>query len=189
MTLAMKNLGSTTANIQNSVIGGPNASDFTIVSDNCSGASLAPSDYCKISLSVQPSARGARAADLSVNANVATRGVALSADGLAIDMQWSANALDFGPIQIGGRSPRQDAYLQNSGDATLTVTSIAMNGDFTFQDIVPTINTVAPNQAKYFRLWFLPTESGTRSGSLVVHCNSPGGTYSLALTGSGVVPK
>jgi hypothetical protein len=65
------------------------------------------------------------------------------------------------------------------------VTSIDIEGDFEFVDVVPTTNTVPPNQAKYFRVWLLPTAAGARTGRLNVHCAPPGTTYSLALTGSG----
>jgi len=185
LQVSIRNSGTAVANVQSVSIAGADAGDFAIVSDACTGTALAPGDACTLDVSTSPQTAGALTADLALTADTPAYGVSLAAQGVAAQMQWSSTGLDFGPIHVGGRSPRQDVQLFNTGQVTLVVTSIDIQGDFEFVDIVPTINTVPPNQAKYFHVWLVPTAAGAMTGSLTVHCAAPGGTYSLALTGSG----
>ncbi len=189
MKVSVGNAGKEVANIRSVSIAGANAGDFSIVGDECSGQTLEPGERCTLAFMAQPQGVGTRSADVTITADVLARGIALRADGAAIRMEWSATGLDFGPIALGNRSPRQDAQLLNTGDMTLVVRSINVQGQFEAQDMVPSINTVPPGQAKYFRVWFLPTTAGVQSGSIDVQCDPPGGMFSLVLAGVGAVPR
>jgi hypothetical protein len=100
-------------------------------------------------------------------------------------MEWSHSELDFGTIQVGGRSPAQSAYLYNTGQVPIVVTAIESDTEFDAIDTAPTYNTVAPNSGKYFRLAYTPTTAGDRIGTLTVRTAPPGGTYSLPMKGTG----
>ena len=189
LKVSIGNSGTGVASIKTVSIAGANAGDFSIVADECSGRTLAPGERCTLAVLAQPHGAGARSADVTITADVPARGIALRAEGAAMQLEWSAAALDFGQIASGSRSPRQDAYLLNTGDVTLVVSSVEVQGAFECQDMVPTIHTVPPGQAKYFRVWFLPTTAGDQSGSIDVRSDPPGGMYSLALSGVGVVPR
>jgi centrosomal CEP192-like protein/HYDIN/CFA65/VesB family protein len=64
-------------------IGGANPSDFWIVADNCTGASLNPGAACTASVSFEPTRVGARSATLAIshNASGAPSAVSLSGTG------------------------------------------------------------------------------------------------------------
>ncbi len=61
--------GNTALNITNIGISGANASDFTIVSNNCPG-SLTANAYCTVTVKFVPGKTGTRSANLNVNDNV-----------------------------------------------------------------------------------------------------------------------
>jgi hypothetical protein len=186
LKLGFENRGVGPAQVQGFSLSGQNAAEFSITADECSGATLAAGGRCSISLLAQPQTPGPRSATLVIRADVPSPTVTLRAEGLAIKAEWSVAALEFGNIRVGGRSPRQDAQLFNTGDTTLVVNSIQVEGDFEVQDVVPQINRVPPDQAKYFRVWFVPKAAGAQSGRLHVHCDPPGSTYSVPLTGVGL---
>jgi hypothetical protein len=186
--VSFSNQGAVTANLQSISIGGADPGDFAIVSDNCIGRAMSPGEVCGIEVSALPQAAGSRSAVLALAADVPTHPVSLRAYGVEARMEWSATELDFGTIQVNGRSPRQDVQLFNTGDATLVVISVQVVGDFESIDMVPSINIVPPDQAKYFRVWFLPREEGPRTGELRVQCDPPGSSYTINLRGTGIIP-
>lgn len=187
--VAIENAGTAAATVQAVTIAPGNAGDFALVSDECTGATLAPGATCGLAIAARAQAVGELTANVSIQATAPALGIALHAVGVAARMEWSVPNQDFGAIRIGGRSPKQDVQLFNTGDITLIVTSIAVDGDFEIIDIVPTVNAILPNQAKYFSVWFLPTAAGPRTGSVTVICDPLGGTYVLPLAGVGSPPR
>ncbi|HKW12159.1 MAG TPA: choice-of-anchor D domain-containing protein [Gemmatimonadaceae bacterium] len=62
-------------------IGGANPSDFSIVSDNCTGVWLYPSQSCTASVSFGPTRIGARSATLTIASNASAGPAAVSFSG------------------------------------------------------------------------------------------------------------
>lgn len=185
--VVMRNRSTTSASITDLAISGAAAADVKIVADDCSRAVVSPGASCTIALSMQPSSIGARLADLTVNSNVPTHVVSLRANGMGSVVEWSAALLDFGDMIVGVQSPRQDVYLRNVGNSTLTVNLTEIVGDFIFVDLAPTL-TILPNNEKYFWVWFKPTAPRRHQGALRVHSDSTSSPHSLDLTGMAFAP-
>jgi Abnormal spindle-like microcephaly-assoc'd, ASPM-SPD-2-Hydin len=83
--------------------------------------------------------------------------------------------------------------LSNTGNATLTISNIAVSGDFALatvtktKKITPCVNggTVAAGASCEVKVTFTPTEAGTRTGDLTFTDNAPNSPQNVALSGTG----
>jgi len=97
------------------------------------------------------------------------------------------NPFDFGTVTIGS-SKQQPFTITNTGNATLTVNSVA----FTSTEFSSTVQTpfdvpVAPNNTSKFSVRFAPTTTGSRPpGTMTITSNAS--PVSVTLTGAGVAP-
>lgn len=82
-TVTITSTGNYPLHVSSLSIGGANPSDFWIVSDNCTGAWLYPSQSCTVSVSFAPTRIGARSASLTIasNASAGPASVSLSGTG------------------------------------------------------------------------------------------------------------
>lgn len=100
------------------------------------------------------------------------------------------NGLAFGPQGIGSTSASSPVTLTNSGGAPLTVGAATVSGtdatDFAADSGCPA--TVAPGASCTIFVRFTPSAGRTRSASLTVASDAPGGPASLVLVGTGVGP-
>jgi hypothetical protein len=93
-------------------------------------------------------------------------------------------ALTFSDQAVATASSPQTITVTNSGSAPLTITGIAVTGDFTETDTC-TAAPVAASESCTVQISFLPTATGSRTGLLTVSGNVPGGQATAALSGSG----
>ncbi|HEX3621674.1 MAG TPA: choice-of-anchor D domain-containing protein, partial [Acidimicrobiales bacterium] len=82
-TVTVQNTGTAPLVVGSVALSGPNAADFTRSSDTCSGATVAPSASCTVSLTFTPAAAGTRTASLDItdNAPGSPRSVPVSGTG------------------------------------------------------------------------------------------------------------
>jgi len=98
----------------------------------------------------------------------------------------SPSNLTFASQNVSTTSAAQSVTLSNTGNASLSITSIATTGDF-----AQTSNcgaSVAAGANCQVSVTFKPTTNGQRSGSLSVTDNASGSPQSVSLTGTGVKP-
>src|SRR5574340_664813 len=109
-------------------ITGSNAGDFA--QSNSCGSSLATNASCTINVTFTPTASGARTASISVtdNASGSPQTVSLTGTGLAPAATPSPSSLSFGKQTVGTVSPQKQVTLTNTGNATLTINSVAIAG-------------------------------------------------------------
>jgi len=69
LTETVTNGGKTALAISGVTIDGANASDFAVSADNCTGATLAPTAFCAVSVILTPRAAGNRNAELDFTDN------------------------------------------------------------------------------------------------------------------------
>jgi hypothetical protein len=99
----------------------------------------------------------------------------------------SSPAVTFVSQQVGTQSPPATVTVTNSGNATLTVTSVITTGDFSESD--DCVGTpVAASATCALSVQFVPTGTGTRNGVLTIYGNVAGGQATVALTGVGTAP-
>jgi hypothetical protein len=112
--------------------------------------------------------------------------VGLGGVGLGPLASVSPTSLNFGNQAVGTTSASKLVNLSNSGNAPLTISDIAVSGDFG-----QTNNCVSPLAARTyctFTVKFAPTAAGTRTGTLTVTDNTAGSPHTVALSGTGTVP-
>jgi hypothetical protein len=100
----------------------------------------------------------------------------------------SPGTLSFGVWSIGSTSNTRSVTLSNTGNGVLTISSIAVTGDFS--RATTCTSTLAGGASCSILVSFTPTASGARSGSLSV-TTSVGSPLAVSLsgTGSGTLPR
>src|SRR5205823_4856317 len=86
---------------------------------------------------------------------------------------------------VGMTSAPQAVTLSNSGSAALTISSIAVSGDFAQTNTCGGVLAAGANCA--INVTFTPTATGTRTGTLTVTDNASGSPQTATLTGIGGV--
>ena len=99
----------------------------------------------------------------------------------------SPNTLAFGTQSAGTASPAQTVTVTNTGNSNLTVSRLAITGDFA-ETGTCSGSTVAVGASCSVAVTFLPVASGARAGLLTIYGNVPGGQATVALTGTGAPP-
>jgi Abnormal spindle-like microcephaly-assoc'd, ASPM-SPD-2-Hydin len=101
-------------------------------------------------------------------------------------------SLSFGNQNTGSISAAQSITLTNNGTQPLVISTAAVggtnSGDFVKMSDTCSGATVAPNATCSVAISFDPTASGARSATLTITDNAPGGSQTVALSGTGVTP-
>lgn len=186
-SVTLSNSGTAALSITSMGITGTNAGDFA--QSNSCGSSLATNASCTINVTFTPTASGARAASISVtdNASGSPQTVSLTGTGLAPAATPSPSSLSFGKQTVGTVSPQKQVTLTNTGNATLTINSVAIAGSDP-KDFAQTNNcsgSLAPSSSCTIQVTFAPTVKGNRSGSLTFSDSAPGSPQTVGLSGNG----
>jgi len=91
--------------------------------------------------------------------------------------------LQYSIQQVGTTSPPQTALLRNMGSSPLSISSIAVNGDFAETDNCG--SSVPAAASCTFSVTFTPTGAWTRSGSIQVQDDAAGAPHFINLSGIG----
>ncbi|MDQ6884583.1 MAG: choice-of-anchor D domain-containing protein [Candidatus Dormibacteraeota bacterium] len=92
--------------------------------------------------------------------------------------------LGFGQQQVGTTSAAQTSTITNSGNAPMTVSTIAASGDFAQTNTCGTLPaTLQPGASCTVRVTFTPTAGGTRQGAVLITDNATGSPHQLSLGG------
>lgn len=196
-SITLNNTGTAGLNITSIIIGGSNAGDFG-QTNNC-GASLAANTGCSIAVSFKPIASGTRTATITVTDNTngaggSTQVASLTGTAVAPVAAVSPSSLPaFAGTLVGTSSSAQTVTLSNTGSASLSITSIAINGanssDFTQTNNCGTSLAAGANCA--VSITFKPAATGSRSADLLLTDNNnaaSGSTETVALAGTGTAP-
>jgi len=100
------------------------------------------------------------------------------------------STLTFANQTVGTTSAAQTVTLTNSGDASLIISAVALEGtnasDFTNSADTCSGATLLPNQTCAVSVTFAPTASGIRTGALTITDNASKSPQSVSLTGTGM---
>lgn len=157
--------------------------DFA-ASNNC-GSTLGPGKNCQADVTFSPTATGPRTGLLSFadSAESSAQTLALVGTGVQALAQLSPASLSFTSQVVGTTSAAQALTLTNSGDEALSISSIAISGDFAETNTCGA--TVPAGSSCTVSVTFTPNGSGTQSGTLTVTDNAPGSPQAAALSGTG----
>ena len=108
------------------------------------------------------------------------------ASGSAASVSLQPGTLHFGSLAIASTSSTQTILLRNMGSSALTVSSVVTAGDFAATENCT--GTVAAASSCTISVSFTPIASGTRTGSITINDNAPGGPHIVSLDGTGIGP-
>lgn len=178
--------------VQSTSVGGPDASDFAIVSDGCSGVSMPWHSSCSITVRFTPNDRGLRTGDVLFDidrADVDDVALSLEGTGLAPVGDLDTAALDLGRVPNGEASIESYATLKNVGDVSMHVSTITIDGDdassFTVADDTCQGATLAVGRSCTVAVSFTPGSIGPKQASLRIEDDTVAGVELVALTGTG----
>jgi mono/diheme cytochrome c family protein len=186
-------------------LSGANASDFTITGGSCAvGGLVADTTTCTVQVAFTPAGTGTRSASLTLSGNATnTTGVAqasptvtpvvitLTGTGAAAPAPIqgiSTSTLTFAATVLGSSATPQSVTVSNTGNAPLTLTSIALAntsvnpGDFSLGGTCSTSTPVAAGGGSCtVAVTFTPQAStGTRTASLKIASALTTSTVSLS---------
>jgi hypothetical protein len=188
--VTLQNTGTAPLTITNIAITGTNPGDFA-QSTTC-GSSVASGGSCTFTVTFTPPATGSRTASISItdNASGSPQAVSLTGTGTAPAVTLTPASESFGNQLVGIASAAQNVTLQNTGTATLNITTIAITGtnsvDFTQTNTCG--SSVAASSSCTISVIFTPSATGARSGSVTLTDSASDSPQSVGLSGTGVVP-
>ncbi len=179
-TITVTNTGNTVVTVSAVAASG----DFA-QTNNC--ATLAVSATCTVSVTFTPTATGSRVGTLTItdNAQGGSQTVSLSGTGTAAPapaVTLSSASLIFASTRVASTTTAQTITVTNSGNAVLTVSSVAISGDFAQTN---NCSTLAAGASCSIQMTFTPTAVGTRTGTLTITDNAQGGSQTVSLSGTG----
>jgi hypothetical protein len=174
------NAGSSALTISSVASGGPFAE-----TNNC-GSSLAAGARCTFNVTFTPTGVGNETGSLTVTDSAlgSPQSVSLSGVGQAPAVSLSPTGLLFADQKVGTQSSVQRVTLTNTGNLTLTLSSISISGQFRERNNCGT--SLAAGVSCTIAVVFKPTVSGTNTGAITVSDNAAGNPQTISLTGTGI---
>jgi hypothetical protein len=191
-TVTVTNAGNINLIFTTATLSGTNSADFSISADTCViggvGQTIAPLGTCTVSVTFTPSIIGAETATLSLASNdpLSPATVSLSGTGSSGAVpSLSTSSLTWAGQVVG---TTQSVTLTNTGNTTLTISSITISGSqFAFTGSNTCGSTLASLAA--CTITVAPTVNGNpATTSFTVAGNGTPATVSATLAASGIVP-
>jgi hypothetical protein len=167
------------------------SSDFKVTSTTCSlKTALAASGSCYVRIQFIPAAAGTTTGTLTLVDSDPSSPQQVSLQGVGTAIGLSPASVAFGTQLLNTTSTATPVVLMNAGSTTVTITAIAITGDFQFgsQNCIPagsSTGTVIASANCTMNIVFVPTALGSRTGTLTITDNGGGSTQTVALTGTG----
>ncbi len=182
-------------NITTATLVGTNPDQFSEGTDTCSGQTIQASHSCTVAVAFAPTTTGAQTANLEINSDALSgpTEIVLHGSGTESVISASSSSASFGNQNVNSTSASQSFQITNNGTATLHITLATLAGNDANQYVEPTDNCshIALNagQSCTVSLAFRPTSTGPQNeATLDISSDDPGGTFHIALSGSGVAP-
>jgi hypothetical protein len=186
-TAVLTNNQSTALTVTAIVVSGTNASDFS-ETDNCVG-SVPVAASCSINVTFTPGALGTRTGSLNIASNVVSGGASLTVPltgtgAAAPQVSVTPSTITFPAQYVGTSGLPQSVTVMNNGSTPLNITGVTTSAtDFGMLNACG--STVAAGSTCAIGVFFDPTASGTRTGTLTITDNAGNSPQTVTLTGSG----
>jgi hypothetical protein len=178
--VTLKNTGKGTLSISSIATTG----DFS--QTNGCGSGVVASATCSISVTFKPTATGTRTGTVTIsdNASPSTQTVSLTGTGgESTGVKFTPPALTFAAQTVGSTSSAQMVTLSNTGDAALSIASIAASGDSAQTNDCG--SSLAVNASCTLNVAFAPSAGGSRTGAVTVTDSAAGSPQIVTVTGAG----
>jgi len=182
--VSLTNNGNLPLAISSILVTGANSGDF--LENNDCPASLSPAASCTINVTFTPAALGNRNASLSVtdSAPGSPQTVTLSGVGVSAPITLSPSTVTFPSQYAGTTGLPQNVTLTNTGNGPVTITGVTTTpADFAATSGCGSM--VQPGNSCSIGIFFDPTTSGTRTGTLTVVDSGSATPQTVTLIGMG----
>jgi len=190
-TVTLTNKGNLPLSITSIGLGGKNPHQFA--QNNTCEASLSAGANCTISLTFTPTVAFSPSASLTVSDNApgSPHSVTLTGTGVGLPVvNLKPSTLAFGNQPVGTTSPAQTVTLSNTGNGTLSITSVGFTGanphQFTQNNTCGA--SLSASASCTISVTFTPGAVFSPSANLTVTDNAAGCPHSVILTGTGTGP-
>jgi hypothetical protein len=189
--VVLSNPEATTLTINNIFGGGSNPGDFK-QNNNC-GSSVAAGGSCTINISFAPTTTGTRTATLSVSDSASNSPQVVNLTGTGTSgptISLSTTSINFGNQADGTTSANSAITVTNTGNATVTFSSIAVTGtnSTSFAESDNCLPTLTQGNSCTINVTFSPSTSGSYSAAVTLNDNAAGNPQSVVLSGTGIAP-
>jgi hypothetical protein len=159
--------------------------DFLIWPTSSCGQALTAGSACYLVVAFQPTVPGGQSGVLTIvhSAPGSPGTVTLAGAGLGPAATLSATSLDFGHQPVETTSAPKTVTLSNSGNTSMTVSSITASGDYARTHNCP--SSLAAGSYCTISVTFTPTAAGSRTGALTITDNASGSPRTVTLAGVG----
>jgi Pro-kumamolisin, activation domain/Abnormal spindle-like microcephaly-assoc'd, ASPM-SPD-2-Hydin len=184
-TVTITNSGTGELTFTGIVLGGTNANQFS-TSNNC--GNLAGGASCTIRLRFNPTLKQSDTASITItdDASGSPHKVSITGTGVAPVVSLSATSVAFGNQAAGTSSGLQTVTVTNSGNSTLSFTSIVLGGTNANQfSTSNNCGNLAGGTACTIRLRFNPTVKQSDTATLTITDNASGSPQTVSITGTG----
>jgi hypothetical protein len=180
-------LANTSASIDIAISNIATTGDFS-QTNNCPSTLFAAAS-CEFQVVFAPTAGGQRTGNITItdNAPGSPHVIALIGTGQVPQVSLAPTSLTFASQAVGTSSAAQNVTLNNTGSATLSVSSIATVGDFSESNNCGL--QVPVGVSCQIAVVFAPSATGTRTGTLTIMDNASGSPQNVSLTGTGANPS
>lgn len=182
-TVTLTNSGTATLNISSIVASG----DFHISNNTC-GATVTAGANCAVSVTFQPTKKGARSGSLTFTDNAPNNPQTVALKGTGQSITVAPTSLNFGTVAVGNTSSQQNVTVTNVSSGTVTFTGIVLAGTAAGDYLISANTcgaTIAAGANCSLGVEFKPTTTRKRAAKLNVKNNGGGSPASTSLTGTG----
>lgn len=183
-------------------VSNPGTADLIITAANATGnvfstslltqpLDVPPGQNSNITVQFAPTSAGSVTGTLLLTSNTqgSPTSILLAGNGVAVAPRLGLNpaSVAFGNVNVGS-SALQNITLTNAGNANLTITQVNVTANSFSNSGLALPLTLTPNQSSSFAVAFVPTATGTVSGSILLVTNAPTSPTVVNLSGTGVAP-
>jgi hypothetical protein len=164
---------------------GPNAGSFA-QTNNC-GSALAPQGNCQISVTFTPTALVNATASLNITDNAPGSPQLVNLSGTTPPtpmVNVSPTSISFPNQYVGTSGLPQSVTITNTGTGVLTISSVSTS-PADFGNLNACGSSIAVGSSCAIGVFFDPTASGARTGTLTITDDATGSPQTVALSGTG----
>lgn len=152
--------------------------------------SVSAGQKATVTVKFSPTSAGTVSGNISIVSNAPTSPVSVSLNGSAVAATYtlgiSPTSLSFGSVTTGTSSPAQSVTVTNTGNSSVTISSITPSGAGYLLSGGGSAVTLAPSQNLALSVTFDPAAAGSVNGSISIASNATGSPAVISLSGTGV---
>ncbi len=182
------NESSSVTTVESARIIGPDAAEFSVDPDYCSGEMLSSSSYCEVRVNFLHQSSGEKHATLELQETSGTVEVALSGTGLTGTLSGEPTPLSF-PLTVDGHGGETEQVTISNANAGTHVEAVEIVGPDAASFSVAygdcPHGNLSQNNTCEEGVRFSPTSAGEKTAEMIVTSDATNSSFAIPLWGSG----